>query len=465
MQFATVIALNYLAHARVLARSLAGSNPSARLAVLVIDADVRGWRGADESFDVVRPSDLELSRDEFLRMAAIYEPTELATAVKPWVLRLLLDRGAAAVLFLDPDVEVFAPVDDFWKTASETEVLLVPHLLRPLPRDGMRPTEDQILLSGAYNLGFVGVGRGARPFLDWWAERLRRDCFADPATGHFYDQRWLDLVPGYFETRVIRDPGCNVGHWNIDTVDLAWTGEEYRAGASPLRIFHFSGFPGEGLSLLSRHQGDLPRKTPANDAALSRLCFSHLRNLRAAGFDEVGRTPYGFAVTSRGLPIDRTMRLLARHALLSAEALGGSAAAKPVPLPFDVDAGERFLAWLRSPSPTPPRLPRYLAAVHALRSDLQTAYPDPLGADAEGFAGWVERHGRFEGIPDALADDWQLADPFELETMTGELPRSPRSEVEYRRDVARAIRSKTRRNAMAPLAAPADRVHEGLPDA
>lgn len=31
-----------------------------------------------------------------------------------------------------------------------------------------------------------------------------------------YEQRWLDLVPAYFDdVSVIRDPGANIGHWNL----------------------------------------------------------------------------------------------------------------------------------------------------------------------------------------------------------------------------------------------------------
>ena len=32
--------------------------------------------------------------------------------------------------------------------------------------------------------------------LDWWAERLERDCLVDPERGYFVDQRWIDLAPG-----------------------------------------------------------------------------------------------------------------------------------------------------------------------------------------------------------------------------------------------------------------------------
>ncbi len=61
MKFCTVIARNYLAHARVLAASLRRSDPEASLAVLVLD-DERGDVDDElEPFDVIRPCDLDIT--------------------------------------------------------------------------------------------------------------------------------------------------------------------------------------------------------------------------------------------------------------------------------------------------------------------------------------------------------------------------------------------------------------------
>ena len=45
-------------------------------------------------------------------MAASYSVVELATAVKPFLLRALLDGGMSDVTYLDPDIEVFADLSD-----------------------------------------------------------------------------------------------------------------------------------------------------------------------------------------------------------------------------------------------------------------------------------------------------------------------------------------------------------------
>ena len=70
--------------------------------------------------------------------------------------------------------------------------------------------ESDILGSGIYNLGFIAIGPGSEPFLDYWSVRLRRECVIDPQQMRFTDQRWVNFVPGLYEHYILRDPTCNV---------------------------------------------------------------------------------------------------------------------------------------------------------------------------------------------------------------------------------------------------------------
>ena len=70
-------------------------------------------------------------------------------------------------------------------------------------------------MPASFNLGFICVGRGAVPFLDWWHERLRVDAVVDLANVLFTDQRWVDWVPSLFAADVIDDHGMNVAYWNL----------------------------------------------------------------------------------------------------------------------------------------------------------------------------------------------------------------------------------------------------------
>src|SRR5918998_3044730 len=156
MHVCTIIAKNYLAFARVLGRSLAENAPGVRFSVLVIDAH-EGYIGPSrEPFELITPADLELP--EFGRMAAMYDVLELSTAVKPWLLRRLLARAdGGSVVYLDPDIEIFSPLDELDERIREHGLVLTPHATAPMPRDGRRPTEQDILIAGAFNLGFIGL--------------------------------------------------------------------------------------------------------------------------------------------------------------------------------------------------------------------------------------------------------------------------------------------------------------------
>ena len=93
MNACTIIARNYLAHARVLARSFAEHHPDGQFTALVIDADAGYVREASEEFEVLGLADIGLHGAELHRMATIYDVMELATAVKPFLLKTLLARG------------------------------------------------------------------------------------------------------------------------------------------------------------------------------------------------------------------------------------------------------------------------------------------------------------------------------------------------------------------------------------
>ncbi len=341
----TIVARNYLAHARVLASSYTARHPGERLHVLVVDGEAGGFDPASQPFTMHLPAELPLPAGEFRRMAAIYDVTELATAVKPFFLRLLLDRGADALLFLDPDVEVYAPLDELGALAREHGIVLIPHSLAPIPQDGKRPTPKDIAQAGVYNLGFIGIGPEAGPFLEWWGERLRRDCLMAVEEGFHVDQRLLDFLPAYYSPHVLRDPALNVAYWNLHERDVRSTGEGYAVDGQALRFFHFSGFDPERPHLLSKHMGDRPRILLSERPDLERLCRAYAQRLIASGYREVQALPYGFSRTPAGLPLDRRMRRLYREALLAAERGPG----QMPPDPLDPAQAEAFTEWLNAP--------------------------------------------------------------------------------------------------------------------
>jgi hypothetical protein len=347
----TIIARNYLAQARVLARSFKNHHPNGSFTVLVVDQLSKPLNVAEDSFDVLGLGDIGLDFGEARRMAMIYDVTELSTAVKPWLLRHLLQSSAHAVYF-DPDVEIFSPLDEVEELVRTHSIVLTPHITEPLPRDGFRLNETDILQSGIYNLGFIAVGPGCQPFLDWWSERLRRESIIDPERMRFTDQRWIDFVPGLFPHFILRDPAYNVAYWNLYARHLAWVGDHYEVNGHPLRFFHFSGYDPKLPFVLSKHQAGNPRIRLADHPGVARMCRDYVEKLARAGFLSTSRIDYGYAESPGGLRIDHQMRRAYRAGLMAHEIEG-----KPEPPnPFEPDGTPRFVEWLGESVAVPARI-------------------------------------------------------------------------------------------------------------
>lgn len=413
--FCTIIAQNYLAQARVLAQSVTRHHHDLRLQVLVIDAEDPSEFSA-EPFDVIVPHELKLDAVEFRKMATIYEVTELATALKPWLLSLLLDGGATAVVYLDPDIEIFSELYDVVSLAAKHGIVLIPHSLKPIPDDGYRPTPGDVSQSGVYNLGFIAVGQDSRPFLDWWSSRLRRDCVVAPEEGLFVDQRLMDFVPGYFPHHVHRDPSCNVAYWNLHERAVLWTGTRYEVSGAPLRFFHFSGYDPRKPEQLSKHQAPKPRTPLREHGDLHRLCSSYGERLLEAGFLAAIERPYGLGTAAAGVPLDRRVRRLYRSSLIEFER--DSSAPLP-PDPFSPADRAAFIDWLQQDiGPHARNVSRYLYALYTERVDLQAAFPDLRGPDAERYLNWVVIDGRAEPPIPAVF----LPDPLRLSSFGNNEP-------------------------------------------
>lgn len=388
----SIVARNYVAQAQVLSDSFRQYHPGSKFVLLVIDQPEQTESGTAD-FELLTLRDIELDAADIYRMPMIYNVTELSTAVKPWLLRVLLARGAASVLYFDPDIEIFAPLDDVAALAAKHSIVLTPHITEPMPRDKFRLNESDILGSGIYNLGFIGVGKGSSPFLDWWATRLKRESIIDPARMRFTDQRWIDFVPGMYPHFILRDTSCNVAYWNLYSRRLEQRTEQYYVDGKPLRFFHFSGYNPDKPHILSKHQGDQPRILLSENATVARICDEYRAKLLAGGFDEAKRQPYGYDALPNGVVIDEFIRSIYRKALLEFEEHGG----EEPPLPFADHGLEEFMQWLNTPlQETGPAVTRYMLAIHAARRDLQAAFPDPRDKDSVKFHEWFVHWGRLE---------------------------------------------------------------------
>ncbi|WP_462116607.1 glycosyltransferase family protein, partial [Lysobacter xanthus] len=346
----TSAADNYLPKVRALAESVRAFHPE--WAFHLARAD-RPPAAATESFAIHELDTLGIPN--WRAWAFCHDLMELATAIKPFLLRKLLAEYDA-VVYLDPDVLVLAPLRTVEEGFASADILLTPHQTSP------DTTEREIIANevctlqhGVYNLGFIAVAaRGDGPAMaDWWAQRTYRYCRADIPNGIFTDQRWIDLVPAFFDgVRVLRSPRLNVAPWNLSTrrVDADGEGRLSVEGA-PMEFFHFS-------------QVDAGQAFGDGQAPVARLTEAYREATRTAG----PRAPWSLSRYDDGGVIGEAERLVFRLR---------SDLQQAFPDPYATGLGS-FRAWWQQQAPLEyPALfdaARVEAELALLRSALTTGY-------------------------------------------------------------------------------------------
>jgi glycosyltransferase involved in cell wall biosynthesis len=380
----------------VLADSYLLHEPGARFYLLVVD-DLPPEVELPPGVQVVAPDELGLR--SFFEMCFKYDITELCTAVKPALLSLLLTRyREPSILYFDPDILVLRPLDELKSVLAAADGVLIPHLLDPIPPDGYKPSEQDILIAGAYNLGFLALraSETSSRLLAWWADRLADACRVDPARGLFVDQRWMDLAPGLFPSLAIfRDPTYDVAYWNVHSRPPERRGSELRIADRPLAFFHFSGFDPRQPHTLSKHQ---TRTTVQPGSPLADLLKTYADLHRKRGHEVSSRWPYGYSRFSNGVPVS----LVFRRLYLGLEAPRRQAFGNP----FQVDGAASFFEWAVRPQAQLGGLNPFLEALYQVRTDLPGAFPDVRGRDREAFLAWARGPGAREmDYPPAVVPD------------------------------------------------------------
>jgi glycosyltransferase involved in cell wall biosynthesis/SAM-dependent methyltransferase len=298
---------------------------------------------------------------------------------------LFEEHSLERVAYLDPDIRVYDRLDEIDELTREHGLVLIPHITTALPRDGKRPSEADILISGTYNLGFISLERGATTegLLDWWSERLKTDCVVAPDAGYFVDQRWMDFVHGVApDFYVLRDPSYNVAYWNLHGRELTYRKGRYYVDGRPLRFFHFSGFDPDHRKRLSKHQTRIEIR---RGSALARACNAYADELLANGYRRAKNWPYSYGVLPNGVTLDSGMHRLYR------EEEGA-----PRQSIFTPEGSDRFVAWLNEPAPVGGEhgVTRYLYEIYSRRPDLRQEFPNLDGPDAMRLIEWHRIHGQ-----------------------------------------------------------------------
>ncbi len=339
----TICSNNYVPMAKVLVESAQRHHPEATLYLCLADerlpeSGTESGNGAEfypPGCEVVPAASLPIP--DFRSFAFRYDVMEFNTAVKPTMIRYLLDLGHDAVLYFDPDIELFARLDSVLAPLHEgASFVLTPHLTQPAEGEAF-PDDIGIMRAGIYNLGFLGVGAGeeADCILRWWSRRLQHECISAQDRGIFVDQKFMDLVPGFASgARVLRDTTCNVAYWNLPQRALTQEGDCWLVDGRPLSFFHFSGIAPRDLSRLSKYT--LAFRGDAIAPPLHALMQHYANRVLANGYGTVPAGIYAYGRFASGVPIPEQVRHMFRERHLAWS--GGD--------PF-----ETYEEYLRLPSP------------------------------------------------------------------------------------------------------------------
>lgn len=382
----TIISRNYLAQARTLAKTFLEHEPESRFYLLVVDGLPDDM---DIGVDAISIDLEELRIPNLYEMCFKYGVVEFSTAVKPYLLSLLLSEyGEDEIVYFDPDIMIMRRLVELRDALTSGDIVLTPHIMRPLPVDGKRPSEQDIMISGAYNLGFIAVRRSPQgeEFLTWWEQRLQDGCRIDVPKGLFTDQKWIDLVPSLFRSTVIlRDPSYNVAFWNLHERSITRDGEEFLVNGRPASFFHLSGFHPEKPQELSKHQD---RLNVVPGSSLETLLDLYATHLRENGFGELATSEYGFERFDNGIRVSPILRQIYLNLSPGERSRFGN--------PFSTSEAESFLDWATSPPAESDELSPFLRTLYAMRYDLSMTFPDVDGRDREAFVKWARRWGSAE---------------------------------------------------------------------
>lgn len=375
----TICSRNYLAYALTLRDSLRKAEPGLNLKIFLADEPISGE--IPQGVEIIPIS--KLGAAEMRDVAFRYTVIEFNTAVKPFCFEYMFDQaGYDAVIYLDPDIRLFAPMQQVHDAlAGGASCVLTPHIRQPLPEEDA-PLELDLMRSGTFNLGFAAFANTpeARTFLKWWKDKLRTHCRVDLQNGLFVDQRFVDFAPSFLEhLTVLRDPGYNVAYWNLANRPVRNTASGWTAAGSPLIFFHFSGVTPGAPDVFSKHQSRFDMTNIGDAAGLVR---DYVDRLAANGQAHWSAIPYAYGHFATGEAIVDPMRQ------------------GPPADPADPFATPNHAFW-NAPSERMDQTPgapitRLMQAIHTARPDLQKAFPLSNAAGRRDFHAWFVAHGARE---------------------------------------------------------------------
>lgn len=283
-------------------QSVGALHPECDLFYLLVDG-ANDSISSEHGFETITLDRLRIPN--LLSMTFVFDIVEMNTAVKPFFISYLFNKGYSKVIYLDPDIFVYERLDSAIQLLDTHSIVLTPHALHPAPMIksfvNKIQWEQNMTLTGIFNLGFIGISKGKskKEFLNWWENRCCYLCFREPAVGLFVDQKWAELAIAFWDDiYILRDVGYNVSLWNLHERKY---NNGFINGSSKLIFFHFSSINIEDNSFLSNHDKTVTFK---QFPELHELFSKYRHKILENEYSVYSSIPYAYDYFNDGISID-----------------------------------------------------------------------------------------------------------------------------------------------------------------
>ena len=305
----TIVSVNYLAQAKVLARSYLENQPDDFFYILLVDRKSVYNSIIDDEYHYIWVEDIGI--EGMIHMAFKYNIVEFNTSVKPFFLKYLFNKCSSIekLLYIDPDIYIFNNLSYIFNVLDSNNIMLTPHITEVMDDDGFFPDDSLYLKYGIYNLGFLGLKRSdtTEQLLTWWCTKLSSQCFDDTRNGFFVDQKWIDMVPAMFDKVYIsKNQGCNMAYWNLHerrltkVNDMLLVNNKYQ-----LLFFHFSSVDISDENAITSKQ---ERFDLVNRPDLKEIYSDYIQKLISCGFEEAVQRHYTYSHFESGEVVSQFIR-------------------------------------------------------------------------------------------------------------------------------------------------------------
>ena len=246
------------------------------------------------------------------------------TAIKPAAFKHLFHvQRCRKVLYLDNDIWLMQPLTAVVEALDRYRFVVTPYITQPVPVDGLRQDERDLLLKGQFNFGILAASKGGPTddILGWWLDRLRHYGHAEVQKGEYFDQAWGHYFLSYLQQEeylVLRDPRYNIADWNLHYrgAHLRMENGTVWYDSQPVVFMHFSGMPDllddKRSGCLSPQQNRIKRSA---FAILGEICDKYLTMLNEENATFWRKLPYGFSRFDDGTLIPDVIRSYFSHVL------------------------------------------------------------------------------------------------------------------------------------------------------